>query len=94
MKHQNRQHDPIYIIDDVVHYCVANMPGAVPYTSTMGLTNVTLPYAVQIANKGWKQALFDDAELRKGLNIVDGKIVYEDVAEAFDMNYTSVEEVL
>lgn len=86
--------DPIYIIDDVVHYCVANMPGAVPYTSTMGLTNVTLPYAVQIANKGWKQALDDDAELRKGLNIVDGKIVYEDVAEAFEMNYTPVKEVL
>lgn len=85
--------DPIYIIDDVVHYCVANMPGAVPYTSTMGLTNVTLPYAVQIANKGWKQALGDDEELRKGLNIVDGKIVYDDVAEAFDMNYTPVDEV-
>lgn len=85
--------DPIYIIDDVVHYCVANMPGAVPYTSTMGLTNVTLPYAVQIANKGWKQALRDDEELRKGLNIVDGKIVYDDVAEAFDMNYTPVDEV-
>jgi alanine dehydrogenase len=86
--------DPIYIIDDVVHYCVANMPGAVPYTSTMGLTNVTLPYAVQIANKGWKQALNDDEELRKGLNIVDGKIVYDDVAEAFDMSYTPVDEVL
>jgi alanine dehydrogenase len=86
--------DPIFIIDDVVHYCVANMPGAVPYTSTMGLTNVTLPYAVQIANKGWKKALEDDVELLKGLNIVDGKIVYEDVAEAFEMNYTPAEEVL
>lgn len=86
--------DPIYIIDDVVHYCVANMPGAVPYTSTLGLTNVTLPYAVQIANKGWKQALVGDLELRKGLNIVDGKIVYEDVAEAFDMEYTPIDEVI
>ncbi|WP_234571872.1 alanine dehydrogenase [Rhodohalobacter sp. 614A] len=86
--------DPIYIIDDVVHYCVANMPGAVPYTSTLGLTNVTTPYAVQIANKGWKQALTDDPELRKGLNIVDGKIVYKDVAEAFGMGYTSIEEVI
>lgn len=86
--------DPIYIIDDVVHYCVANMPGAVPYTSTLGLTNVTTPYAVQIANEGWKQALTDDPELRKGLNIVDGKIVYKDVAEAFGMGYTSIEEVI
>ncbi len=86
--------DPIYIIDDVVHYCVANMPGAVPYTSTLGLTNATLPYAVQIANKGWKQALLDDMELLKGLNIADGKIVYKDVAEAFDMPYTEISEVL
>ncbi len=86
--------DPIYIIDDVVHYCVANMPGAVPYTSTLGLTNVTLPYARDIANKGWKKALDEDPELKKGLNVVDGKIVYRDVAEAFDMEYTSIDEVL
>lgn len=86
--------DPIYIIDEVVHYCVANMPGAVPYTSTLGLTNVTLPYAVQIANKGWKQALDDDPELKKGLNIVDGKIVYDDVAEAFEMEYTPIDEMI
>jgi len=86
--------DPIYEIDDVVHYCVANMPGAVPHTSTMGLTNVTLPYAAQIANKGWKKALDDDPELRMGLNIADGKIVYKYVADAFDMEYTPVEEVM
>lgn len=86
--------EPIYIIDNVVHYCVANMPGAVPYTSTLGLTNVTLPYAVQIANKGWRKALDDDPELLKGLNIVDGKIVYEDVAEAFDMDYTPIDQVM
>ncbi len=85
--------DPIYIIDDVVHYCVANMPGAVPYTSTMGLTNVTLPYAVALANKGWEQAIRDDAELLKGLNILKGKIVYKDVADAFDLEYTPLEEV-
>jgi alanine dehydrogenase len=85
--------DPIYEVDDVVHYCVANMPGAVPYTSTMGLTNVTLPYAAQIANKGWKKALNDDPELMMGLNIADGKIVYKYVADAFDMEYTPVEEV-
>ncbi|MEX0944840.1 MAG: alanine dehydrogenase [Balneolaceae bacterium] len=86
--------DPIYIIDDVVHYCVANMPGAVPYTSTLGLTNVTLPYAVQIANKGWKKAMNDDPELKLGLNIANGKIVYKYVADAFDMNYTSVDDVM
>jgi alanine dehydrogenase len=86
--------DPIYEVDDVVHYCVANMPGAVPYTSTMGLTNVTLPYAAQIANKGWKKALNDDPELMMGLNIADGKIVYKYVADAFDMEYTPVEEVM
>ena len=86
--------DPIYIIDDVVHYCVANMPGAVPYTSTLGLTNVTLPYAVQIATKGWKQALTDDPELRMGLNIADGKIVYKYVADAFDLEYTDISKVM
>ena len=86
--------DPIYIIEDVVHYCVANMPGAVPYTSTLGLTNVTLPYAIMIANKGWKKALTEDPELRLGLNIANGKIVYRFVADAFDMDYTPVEEVL
>lgn len=88
-------HDnPIYIVDDIVHYCVANMPGAVPYTSTLGLTNVTLPYAVQIANKGWEKALSDDPELEKGLNIAAGNIVYKDVAEAFDMDYIPLEEVM
>jgi len=86
--------DPIYVIDDVVHYCVANMPGAVPYTSTLGLTNVTLPYAVDLANKGWKKALKEDEELKMGLNIAEGKIVYKDVAEAFDMQYTAIDEVL
>jgi len=88
-------HDnPIYVIEDVVHYCVANMPGAVPYTSTLGLTNVTTPYAVEIANKGWKKALTEDSELQKGLNIADGKIVYKDVASAFDLDYTPVEYVM
>lgn len=88
-------HDnPIYEVDDIVHYCVANMPGAVPYTSTLGLTNVTLPYAVDIANKGWQKAIDEDDELRKGLNIVDGDVVYKEVAEAFEMNYTPIENVL
>jgi len=86
--------DPVYMVEDVVHYCVANMPGAVPYTSTLGLTNVTLPYATALANKGWKKALTDDPELRLGLNIANGIIVYEDVASAFDMSWEPVESVL
>lgn len=77
--------DPIFIIDDVVHYCVANMPGAVPYTSTLGLTNVTLPYVLSLAEKGWQKATAEDPALRKGLNIVKGKVVYDEIAEAFDL---------
>lgn len=86
--------DPVFIIDDVVHYCVANMPGAVPHTSTIALTNATLPYAIQLANKGWLQAVKDNSGLKKGLNIVNGKIVYEGVAKAFDLPYTPLEDVL
>jgi alanine dehydrogenase len=86
--------DPIYIIDDVIHYCVANMPGAVPYTSTVALTNATLPYALQLANKGWKKACQDNNELRLGLNIINGEVVYEAVAEAFELPYTNVEKYL
>ena len=77
--------DPIFIIDDVVHYCVANMPGAVPYTSTLALTNVTLPYVLRIADQGWEQATERDPSLRKGLNIVKGQVVYQEIAEAFDL---------
>lgn len=86
--------DPIYIIDDVIHYCVANMPGAVPYTSTVALTNATLPYALQLANKGWKKACKDNNELKLGLNIINGKVVYQAVAEAFELPFTSVEKFL
>ena len=86
--------DPTFIIDDVIHYCVANMPGAVPRTSTIALTNATLPYAIQIAEKGWKKACTDDIPLRKGLNVVDGKVVYKGVAEAFNLPYEEVETVL
>lgn len=85
---------PTYIVDGVVHYCVANMPGAVPYTSTIGLTNVTLPYAVQLANKGWVKAIRENRELEFGLNIASGKIVYRDVAEAFDMEWTPLTKFL
>lgn len=86
--------NPTYIIDDVVHYCVANMPGAVPYTSTLALTNATLPYAVQLADKGWKKAAQDNADLIPGLNVIHGDIVYKAVAEAFDMSYVPVEKYL
>ena len=86
--------DPVYFVDDVLHYCVANMPGAVPFTSTLGLTNVTLPYALAIANKGWKQAVKEDKDLMKGVNIVEGTIVYEDVAEAFGMGWSTLESIL
>ncbi|MBN1822391.1 MAG: alanine dehydrogenase [Prolixibacteraceae bacterium] len=86
--------EPVFIIDDVIHYCVANMPGAVPRTSTIALTNATLPYAIDIANKGWKKACTDDASLKKGLNVVDGKVVYKGVAEAFSLPFTDVENVL
>jgi alanine dehydrogenase len=86
--------DPVYTVDGVVHYCVANMPGAVAMTSTLALTNATLPYAVQIANKGWKKSSIDNEEIALGLNIVDGKVTYKAVAEAFDLDYTPVAEVL
>jgi alanine dehydrogenase len=86
--------NPTYIIDDVVHYCVANMPGAVPYTSTLALTNATLPYAIQLADKGWKKAAQENADLVPGLNVIQGDIVYKAVAEAFSMPYTPVEKYL
>jgi len=88
-------HDhPTFVIDHVIHYCVANMPGAVPRTSTLALTNATLPYAIQIANKGWKIACKESEPLRKGLNVVKGKVVYEGVAEAFGLPYQDVQTVL
>jgi alanine dehydrogenase len=92
--HPTTHEDPTYIIDDVVHYCVANMPGAVPFTSTVALTNATLPYAMQLAQKGWKQACKDNLELRLGLNVVQGKVVYQGVADAFDLKMESVDTVL
>ncbi|TNE71484.1 alanine dehydrogenase [bacterium] len=86
--------DPIYVVDGVIHYCVANMPGAVPFTSTQGLTNATLPYAIELANKGWEKAAKENRELALGVNVVNGKIVYKDVAEAFGFDYTPLNEVL
>lgn len=86
--------NPTYLVDDVLHYCVANMPGAVPYTSTVALTNATLPYALALADQGWKQACGARNDLRKGLNIVNGEVVYEAVAKAFDLPFTAVNMVL
>jgi alanine dehydrogenase len=86
--------DPTYIIDDVVHYCVANMPGAVPYTSTLALTNATLPYAIQLANKGWEKACSDNNELKLGLNVIKGDVVYKAVAEAFNLPFVEVNKYL
>jgi alanine dehydrogenase len=86
--------NPTFIIDGIVHYCVANMPGAVPYTSTLALTNATLPYALQLANYGWKKACDLNLDLRKGLNVVQGKVVYEGIADAWGLPYQSVESLL
>jgi alanine dehydrogenase len=86
--------NPIYTIDGVIHYCVANMPGAVPKTSTFALTNATLPYAVEIANKGWKRAMIENEEIKYGANVVKGKVTYKGVAEAFNLEYTPIDELL
>jgi alanine dehydrogenase len=86
--------NPIYLSHGVVHYCVANMPGAVAKTSTLALTNATLPYALQIANKGWVRAMRENAEIRYGANVVKGKVTCKGVAEAFDLLYTPIEDLL
>ncbi len=85
--HATTHENPIYEVDGIVHYAVANIPGAVPYTSTLALTNATLPYAIQLADKGWQAACRDNAELRLGLNVVEGKVVYRQVAEAWGLPY-------
>jgi alanine dehydrogenase len=85
---------PTYVVDDIVHYCVANMPGAVARTSTFALNNATLPFALALADKGWRQALKDDVHLRAGLNVHDGKVTCKPVAEAHGLAYTSAESVL
>ena len=92
--HATSHSEPIYEIDGIVHYAVANIPGAVPFTSTLALTNATLPYAVALANKGWKKACADDPALKRGLNAVEGKITFEAVAQVFGLPYTPVDEVL
>jgi alanine dehydrogenase len=86
--------DPIYEVDGVIHYCVANIPGAVSYTSAKALTNATLPYALELADKGWKKACTENADLAKGANIIDGKVTYKGVSDAFGMAYTDLSTLL
>ncbi|MGH7129030.1 MAG: alanine dehydrogenase, partial [Planctomycetaceae bacterium] len=86
--------DPIYVVDGVIHYGVANMPGAVSRTSTLALTNATFPYTVTLGNKGWIEACRQDHALALGVNIADGKVTYPGVAEAFGLEYTPVEQIL
>lgn len=92
--HATTHADPVYTKHGVVHYTVANIPGAVPRTATEGLVNVTVPYALQIANKGWKQAAKENEALRKGLNVLEGKVTYQSVAEAVGQPYEHIEELL
>ena len=89
--HPTTHEEPTYYVDGMLHYCVANIPGAGPYTSTLALTNATLPYALQLADKGWRKACSDNEELRKGLNVVEGKVVYKEVAEAWGLEYEPLE---
>lgn len=85
--HPTTHAEPVYTVDGIVHYCVANIPGAVPNTSTLALTNATLKYALQLADKGWRKACEDNPALRKGLNIVEGKVVFKPVADVWDLKY-------
>ena len=92
--HETTHSKPTYSIDGVVHYAVSNMPGGVPKTSTIALTNATLPYVVEIANKGWKRALRENPEIRLGANIVKGKVTCKPVAEAFGLEFTPIDSIL
>ena len=92
--HATTHSDPVYVVDDIVHYCVANMPGGVPITSTKALTNATLPYVEAIAEHGLAEAVARDRALARGVNVVDGKITYEAVAEAHGLDYTPLDGVL
>ena len=89
--HPTTHSEPTYVVDDIVHYAVANIPGAVPFTSTMALTNSTLPYTVALADKGWQKACKDDPTLALGLNVVEGKVTYKAVADVFGLEYEPIE---
>jgi alanine dehydrogenase len=92
--HATTHQDPTYIVDDVVHYCVANMPGAVARTSTFALNNATLPYILKLARLGYRDALLSDKHLQNGLNVMHGKITCKEVAVAHNMPYTAANELL
>jgi alanine dehydrogenase len=92
--HATTHADPVYVVDGVTHYCVANMPGAVPITSTKALTNATLPYLEAIANLGLREAVTRDDALAKGVNVLGGKVTYQAVAEAHGLDYTPLADVL
>ena len=89
--HPTTHSEPVYTVDGIVHYAVANIPGAVPNTSTIALTNATLRYALALADKGWKKACKDDPALALGLNVVEGKVTYKAVADVFNLPYEPVE---
>jgi alanine dehydrogenase len=92
--HATTHADPTYVVDDVIHYCVANMPGAVPRTSTIALTNATLPFTRMLANKGVEKAMRENPGLAEGMNVYKGKLTYEAVATSQNREYTALSEVL
>lgn len=92
--HATTHSDPVFTVDGVVHYCVANMPGAVARTSTLALTNATLPYALEIASKGWKKAMQENNEIKLGANVIDGKVCFKGVSDAFDLEYVPADTFL
>ena len=88
--HPTTHTDPVFTVDGIVHYAVANIPGAVAYTSTLALDNATLPYAIELADKGWRKACKDDKSLAAGLNVVEGKVTYKAVADVFGLKYEPI----
>jgi alanine dehydrogenase len=92
--HPTTHSEPVFVVDGVIHYCVANMPGAVPITSTKALTNATLPYVEEIADYGLREAIVRDPALARGVNVLDGRVTYEAVAEAHGLEHAPLEDVL
>lgn len=86
--------DPIFTVEGIVHYCVTNMPGAVAKTSTLALTNATLPYALELANSGWKSAMRQHEDIRHGANIINGHVCHQGVAEAFNLKLAPIEKLI
>ena len=91
---ETTHHQPTYILDTIVHYAVSNMPGALPRTSSLALTNATLPYVLEIADKGWKKTLQENSEIKRGANVVQGKVTFRGVADALNLKYTPVDELI